>query len=444
MKVRRIAAFLLAGILLAYCCAGCSDTAQKEETPTTITVWHVYGGQTDSPLNDLIDAFNQTVGKEQRINVQVTSVSNTNTIHELVLAAANGEPGASELPDLFISYPKTVMALPDDSILVDYRDYFSQEELSAFLPAFLEEGTVNDRLVVLPVAKSTEVMFINQTIFDRFSQATGVTIEDLDTWEGLYRAAEIYADWTDDQTPDIPGDAKSMFVHDYYFDYFQVGAQSLGEDFFRGDVLAFGPAFQTAWLKGGYATESIRTGDSIVSVASSASILYYSDVVTYPDNTTEDITIISRPCPVFENGEKLVMQRGAGFCAVRSTPERERAAVTFLKWLTEPEHNVEFATRTGYMPVTQAAFETELPKAIEGLESAKYASLYQAYLNTQQNYKFYVPPQLESYLSLETMLEDHVRAQLAMGRRDYLEAGETGLEQISADQLQSFREIMER
>ena len=457
MKVRRIAAFLLAGILLAYCCAGCSDTAQKEETPTTITVWHVYGGQTDSPLNDLIDAFNQTVGKEQRINVQVTSVSNTNTIHELVLAAANGEPGASELPDLFISYPKTVMALPDDSILVDYRDYFSQEELSAFLPAFLEEGTVNDRLVVLPVAKSTEVMFINQTIFDRFSQATGVTIEDLDTWEGLYRAAEIYADWTDDQTPDIPGDAKSMFVHDYYFDYFQVGAQSLGEGFFRGDVLAFGPAFQTAWeplaraalrggvwLKGGYATESIRTGDSIVSVASSASILYYSDVVTYPDNTTEDITIISRPCPVFENGEKLVMQRGAGFCAVRSTPERERAAVTFLKWLTEPEHNVEFATRTGYMPVTQAAFETELPKAIESLESAKYASLYQAYLNTQQNYKFYVPPQLESYLSLETMLEDHVRAQLAMGRRDYLEAGETGLEQISAEQLQSFREIMER
>ena len=93
-----------------------------------------------------------------------------------MLAAANGEPGASELPDLFISYPKTVMALPDDSILVDYRDYFSQEELSAFLPAFLEEGTVNDRLVVLPVAKSTEIMFINQTIFDRFSQATGVTI----------------------------------------------------------------------------------------------------------------------------------------------------------------------------------------------------------------------------------------------------------------------------
>lgn len=454
MKHRNFIFLLIAVFLL---CTGCADTAKKEETPITITVWHVYGGQSDSPLNDLIERFNQTVGKEQKINVQVTSVSNTNTIHELVLAAANGEPGAPELPDLFISYPKTVMALPDDSILVDYRDYFSEEELAAFIPTFVEEGMVNDRLVVLPVAKSTEIMFINKTIFDRFSQATGVTMEDLDTWEGLFKAAEIYADWTDAQTPDISGDAKSMFVHDYYFNYFQVGAASLGEDFFQGDELAFGPAFQTAWeplaraalqggvwLKGGYATASLRTGDSIVSVASSASILYYSDVVTYPDNTSEEITIISRPCPVFENGEKLVMQRGAGFCTVRSTPERERAAVTFLKWLTEPEHNVEFVTRTGYMPVTRAAFENELPKAIEELENPKYISLYQAYLDTQANYEFYVPPQLETYLSLEMTLEDNVRAQLALGRQDYLDAGETGLEQISAERFQAFREIMER
>lgn len=447
--------FLLLAVLLL--CTGCSGTVKKEEVPTTITVWHVYGGQVDSPLNDLIEQFNRTVGKEQQINVQVTSVSNTNTIHELVLAAANREPGATELPDLFISYPKTVMALPDDSILVDYKDYLSEEELSAFLPAFLEEGTVNDRLVILPVAKSTEIMFINQTIFDRFSQATGVTLEDLDTWEGLFKAAEIYAQWTDEQTPDIPGDAKPMFVHDYYFNYFQVGTESMGEDFFQGEGLALGPAFQIAWeplakaalkggvwLKGGYATEAIRTGDSIVSVASSASILYYSDVVTYPDNTSEDITLISRPCPVFENGDKLVMQRGAGFCLVRSTPEREQAAVSFLKWLTEPERNVAFVTRTGYMPVTRAAFESELPKAIEGLESEKYSSLYQAYLDTQANYEFYVPPQMETYLSLETTLEDHVRAQLALGRQDYLDSGETGLEQISADRLQAFRQIMER
>ena len=38
-----------------------------------------------------------------------------------------------------------VLALPDQSILVDYRDYFSEEELAAFIPAFREEGMIGGR-----------------------------------------------------------------------------------------------------------------------------------------------------------------------------------------------------------------------------------------------------------------------------------------------------------
>ena len=47
---------------------------------------------------------------------------------------------------------------------------------------------------------------------------------------------------------------------------------------------------------------------------SSASVLYYEDIVTYSDNRSEPIEIIARPVPVFKNGGKLVMQRGAGIC----------------------------------------------------------------------------------------------------------------------------------
>lgn len=28
----------------------------------SVTIWHVYGGETESPLNDLIDTFNDTIG----------------------------------------------------------------------------------------------------------------------------------------------------------------------------------------------------------------------------------------------------------------------------------------------------------------------------------------------------------------------------------------------
>ena len=111
----------------------------------------------------------------------------------------------------------------------------------------MEEGVIHERLSILPVAKSTEVMFINKTAFDRFAKETGAKMEDLKTWEGLFAMAEQYAAWTDNQTPDIPDDGKNFFVHDYHFNYFQVGVESLGENFFKGENLAFGPEFQTVW-----------------------------------------------------------------------------------------------------------------------------------------------------------------------------------------------------
>ena len=430
---------ILLCLVLLLSAAGCKTA--REEQPITLTIWHVYGGQTDSPLNDLIEEFNQTVGKEQNIAVQVTSVTNTNTIHEGVLAAANDDPGASELPNMFISYPKTVLAMPDEEVLVDYRDYFSDEELSAFLPAFIEEGTIHDRLAILPVAKSTEVLFVNKTLFDRFAAETGVTLEDLDTWEGLYQTAALYAQWSG---------GKTFFVHDYHFNYLQVGVESLGGSFFDEDGISFSPAFSKVWepyaeaalqggvwLYGGYATEPLRTGDAIASVASSASVLYYSGIVTYSDNTSEEIEYIVRPCPVLEDGEKLVMQRGAGICTVKSTPEREKAAMVFLKWLTAPEQNVELVTHLGYMPVTQEAFDTYLPGAIEKLEDPKYRELYRAFLQTQEEYTFYTAPQREDYLSIETSFEDQVRLLLSAAAKNY-QAGDD-LKAVSQTVLQDLK-----
>ena len=448
-EIWRMAAILavLAALLMLTACG------KSRKAPITLTVWHVYGGQTDSPLNDLIDEFNHTVGAEKGIQLQVTVVSNTNNIHNAVLRAANGEPGAAELPDLFISYPKTVLAMPDPGILVDFRDYFTGEELSAYIPAFLEEGEIDGRLVVFPVAKSTEILFVNKTLFDRYAAGTGATLEQLDTWEGLFEMAKQYHEWSDAQTPDTPGDGKDFFVHDYHFNYFQVGVEALGGDFFDGNRIVWDGAFEQAWepyadaairggvwLQEGYATEPLRTGEIIASVASSASILYYEDIVTYPDNRSEPIEVIARPVPCFEDGGRLVMQRGAGFCAVKSTPERERAAAEFLKWLTEPENNVRFVTSVGYMPVTEAAFDL-LPEAIEKLTDPKYRSLYEAFVETQNSYEFCTAPQLDNYLELEQTFEKTVRVKLRAANAAWC-AGDTDVAGLAAQALEALKAAM--
>lgn len=445
MKKRKILAALLCGAALL-CLAACGEKAEAE--PTILTLWHVYGGEVDSPLNPLIEEFNDTVGREQGISVEVTSVTNSATIHDNVFAAAYQDPGAPALPDLFVSYPKTVLALPDENILVDYRDYFTDEELDGYLPEFIEEGTVNGRLTVLPITKSTEILFVNKTAFDRFAADTGTSLDDLSTWEGLFQTGEKYRAWSG---------GKCFFVHDNHFNYFQVGVTSLGEDFFTDGGVAFGPAFERAWepyahaalqgelwLGSGYATEPLRTGDAIVSVASSASVLYYSDVVTYPDNTSEQVEIIALPCPIFEGGENLVMQRGVGMCAVRSTPERERACMTFLKWLNDPQRNVALTTAMGYMPVTKQGFDEYLPQAVETLENPLYASLYEAFLQTRQDYRFYVPPQREDYLDLETRFEKLTRLKLTAGQTQLQEQGADAMDTLTQSTLEAFKESYEK
>lgn len=172
-------------------------------------------------------------------------------------------------------------------------------------------------------------------------------------------------------------------------------------------------------------------------MVSSASVLYFSNEVTYSDNTTENVELVAYPCPVFAEGESLVMQRGAGMCVVRSSEEREKAAMTFLKWLTEPEVNTRLAVSSGYLPVTTEAIEEELPAAVEGLTEEKYIELYQALSETEKNYEFYVAPQSESYLQLEESFENEVRSVLRQGRED--ELLQSGGEEAIRKALEDFR-----
>lgn len=457
MKIFRKRRIIVAAVVLGVSTVILSACGlkEKQKKPVTLTIWHVYGGQTDSPLNDMIEEFNNSVGEEKGIKLQVTVVSNTNNIHDAVLRAANDEPGSSELPDMFISYPKTILAMPDSDILVDYRDYFSEEELSHYLLSFLEEGTVEGKLVSFPLAKSTEIMFIDKTLFDRFSDATGAELEQLNTWEGLFELSSDYYQWTDEQTPEIEGDGKTFFVHDYHFNYFQVGTESMGEPFFKKEELAYGEKFEKAWkpyakaaiqggvwLNEGYATEPLRTGNAVVSVASSASVLYYEDIVTYADNRSEKIEVIAKPVPYFKDGAKMVMQRGAGFCTVKSTQQKEQAAAEFLKWLTEPENNVRFVTQVGYMPVTEKAFQI-LPEALEELEDPKYKSLYEAFIETQNSYEFYTPPQIDTYLRLETSFEENVRSCLRQANKSW-QTGEKDIDVLMEEARQHLEAAMQK
>ena len=67
--------------------------------------------------------------------------------------------------------------------------------------------------------------------------------------------------------------------------------------------------------------------------------------------------------PLFDGGAKVMVQRGAGMAVTKGTPETEYASLVFLKWFTEMQKNIEFASLSGgYLPVKKGAMNYDTIK----------------------------------------------------------------------------------
>lgn len=421
--MKRMIAIIICLIIIIPCFSGCSQpTAPSPENPVTLTMWHVYGSQTTSPLNTVIDEFNRTVGKENGITINVASVTSSSAIDKALSAAASQEPGAAELPDLFTAYPRVAEIIGEENLL-SWNDYFS-EELSAFHDDFLSEGYFDNELLMLPIAKSTEALFINQTLFDRFCLDVDVSVDDLSTFDGLFEVARKYYDWSDGQ--------HFLQLNDYY-NYAYIGMKSYGSEFVRNNQLNLhDEAFERIWkplaqaaihggicLDDGYAAAKWKTIDIIANTGSTADVLYQPEEVFYPDNTTEPITTMALPYPVFTDDFSAVVYRGGGLFAIKSENEfKNQAAYIFAKWLTERDNNLEFVTQAGYLPVTDDAIDA-LFHDISIVENENFHSVYEAVDKMNQEYSFYPLPLYNGASDTQSDFENNVKTVLRTAHIQY-------------------------
>ena len=441
---RKFTLLLTICLIAATLFSGCASQKGKldAENPVTLTMWHVFGSQTESPMNDMVDEFNDAIGKEKGIVINVTSVNNSSDIHDALLAAAHGDAGAGSMPDLFFCYPETAKTIGADR-LADWNELFAEQELTEYVPAFLEEGTVDGKLLVFPVAKSSEALFVNSTIFDRFAADTGVKYDDLATWDGLLETGAKYYEWSG---------GKTFFMHDELLNFCQINTKALGGQAFTDDKLNFtDPVFKAQWdavakaaisgelrVEDNYETVCMMTGDIVAGVGSTASIMYFQDIVTYPDNTTEPLNIRALPCPVATGGTKMAMQQGAGLSAVKGDAQKEAAALVFAKWITTGETNLRFVTQSGYMPVKNDAFA-----AIENyaFEKESYRSLYNAMKTMRDSYQFYLPPVVDGYYDILWAFYDNSIAILNDCRSKYADGKGTFGELIAESYTRLEREM---
>ena len=413
MKKRVLSLLLSAALLLTLSACG-EDTLLNKREPVTVTFWHVYGEQSGSPMDVLVQEFNRTVGTDKGVRVQVTNLSSASMIGGFLKEAQKGGD-LQDMPDLFTCHIADATALGEDN-LVDWRDWFTEEELSDFVPGFLADGTAEDgKLLLFPISKSTQLLMFNGSGFSRFSQATGANYDDLATWDGFYDTARKFSDWAG--TPfcalDYPIRAVELCALERGSGnlYTEIGWYDTNNAVFKECWMQFARALAQGHVVVSdlYSNTQVMTGEVLAGLGSSAAILYYNDTVTYRDGTREPMDLHVLPMPMSAGCDALMTQAGVGLGAYKTTEQKAEAAALFVRWLTEPERNLDFVAQTGYMPVRNGAFDSieNYDKFPEPAES--YQQLYAALKTMREDYTPVSEPRFEGYYSKVSALYDGLR-----------------------------------
>jgi len=379
---RFVSIFLVLMFVLAFS-SGCGESRVGDAgeggvvldpgNPVTIVVWHYYNGPLLNAFQASIKEFNETIGLDKGIIVEGLGHGSVSELESAVMDSANKEIGSMDMPNIFASFADTAYQAEKMGLLADLGDYFSSQEQAEYLESFIEEGRIglNGELRIFPIAKATEVLMVNETDWLPFAAANGVSYDDLSTVQGITRVAELYYEWSG---------GRPLFGRDAIANMFIAASRSFGTEIFEvsggvGTINVDRDVMRLIWDNyyvpyisgcffsyGRFSSDDAKVGDILMYVGSTSSAAFFPTEVT-ADGSVYPVVAKVLPAPVFEGGENVMVQQGAGMVVTKSSPEQELASVEFLKWFTDTQQNIEFAVSTGYVPVKLEALDYDLLKS---------------------------------------------------------------------------------
>ena len=98
---------------------------------------------------------------------------------------------------MVIPLSRSIMAVMVVYSMVAYwNDWFTAEDMAAYVPGFVQDGIIDGKQVVFPVSKSTQLIFLNGSQYARFAADTGAQLSTLATWDGFFAMAAAYRQWS--------------------------------------------------------------------------------------------------------------------------------------------------------------------------------------------------------------------------------------------------------
>lgn len=434
----------------------CTQTAKARldpQHPVAIECWHYYNGDQLANFKKLVETFNETVGATEGISVTAVSQGNDRELAAAVQTAFAS--GTADLPDIFATYPGTAYDLATAGRLVDLSKYLNSSDLSKFQPEFLAEGRFSTGsqagLYILPVAKSSEVVALNKTDWQKFADDStrfNNLQETFATWESILQAAEAYQVWSG---------GKAMIGYDSLANFMITGSKQLGVSLMdaregkaalnldREALRQVWNIYYTGIVEGSfggqarYRADDLVTGDLIAAVVSTASGTWLPEKVEN-DQERYPIELAILPYPVFKGGEPACVQQGAGMAVLRSDANREAASAIFLDWLIRPEQNIGFTVSSSYLPVTGQALQSQLlrdilQQAASGhVASPAAARCLDVFLGQMKTHSLYFPGAFYGSNQIRNYLENSLIETAKSARQNWLadQQSNIGTEQLRA------------
>ena len=465
-RIWKAAAMLASAAVLTACAAKATqgeanqgvgtETEAPEGETCQIVLWHYYNDVQKESLDKLVEEYNQTEGKEKQVEVRAVSQGAVNELSSKMDLMINDSTNQIELPNMFMAYRDMASKIwrnnPD--LLVDCNRYFDSGDLARYNEAYIKEGYFGEGLYIIPLAKSTELLMMNQTELDRFFAGNPeFGAENMATWEGLADMAKAYYNWTDAMTPNVPADGKPFIGMDTLANYFIAmnhamgsGIYHYGEDgrmvldlnpvdvecLFKNYYIPFTKGYYGAFGK--YRSDDIRQSMMAGYIGSSSSTLFFPKEVTDSEGNLSPIEMGIYRYPCLEGAKGTAIQQGAGVVTIHKSAREDEACMDFIRWLTT-ERGFEMALSMSYMPVINEPLDEEQKRTVTDPVVLKALEVG---LGQSRDYQMVYGFDFENAYSVRQGLEEYFKSTLEQGRQEFVGYLENGLTEEEAAQKMQY------
>ena len=327
--------------------------------PVEIQFWHAQSQTQEKAINALVEKFNAA---HPDIKVAATFQGNYSDLFKKNTAAiAAGSP-----PDLSVAYQnetanyvKSDAVIALDDLMKDPQIGFTDADLKDIFPAFIDRyPQFGGKVYSLAFMRSMEVMFYNVDMLKSagFDKAP-------ETWDDFMKVCAALSKPPDVVCYEMPGSGAASTFATWVFsrggDLISADGKTVAFDQKPGlDSLntlndMFTQKYAIVQAKAYQDQTDFALGKVVFTFGSTAGLPYYATAVKDANKVT-NWSIAPAP---HSTKDPVVDVYGPSVTIFKTTPEKQRAAFVFIKWLMDKEPNAEWVKVSSYFPARASTKE---------------------------------------------------------------------------------------